>query len=146
MLWTFDSLNKEDKFLCDHMYNYSIRVNDFLILVEFDKAKREHKNYKCDALIFYKNKFLKTIKILYDKQIWDNKEWAYIKVIETNKVFETLNLNNSYSLDYSLNTLNNDLVLLPNSIEINHVHIPEINTYTNQYNFYDIEVFDFEKC
>jgi len=73
-MWTFDSLNKEDKFLFDHMYNYSIRTNDFLILVELDKAKKEHKNYKCDALIFYKNKFLKTIKILYDKQIWDNKE------------------------------------------------------------------------
>lgn len=144
-MWTFDSLNKEDKFLCDHMYNYSICVNDFLILVEFDKAKKDHKIYKCDALIFYKKKLLKTIKILYDKQIWDNKEWAYIKIAETNKVFETLNLNNSYSLDYSLNTLNNDLVLLPDSIEIKQVHIPEINTYTNQYNFYDIEVFDFEK-
>lgn len=144
-MWTFDSLNKEDKFLCDHMYNYSFSMNDFFILVEVDKAKREWNNYKCDALIFYKKKLLKTIKILYHKSIWDNKEWVYIRKIETNKVFETLNLNNDYDFNYSLNTLKNDLALLPDIIEIVHVRVPEINTYTNKYNFYDIEVFDFEK-
>lgn len=144
-MWTFDSLNKEDRFLCDHMYNYSFSMNDFFILVEVDKAKREWNNYKCDALIFYKKKLLKTIKILYHKSIWDNKEWVYIRIIETNKVFETLNLNNDYDFNYSLNTLKNDLALLPDIIEIVHVRVPEINTYTNKYNFYDIEVFDFEK-
>ena len=144
-MWTFDSLNKEDKFLCDHMYNYSFSMNDFFILVEVDKVKREWNYYKCDALIFYKKKLLKTIKMFYHKSIWDNREWVYIRIIETNKVFETLNLNNEYHFKYSLNTLKNDLALLPDIIEIDHVRVPEINIYTNKYNFYDIEVFDFEK-